>query len=66
MFTSEVIEELDDAGARFLEQHNVFGEPVTWSPPQSIIADLVLPGPNPAAISIAELHEAVTDTSASM
>lgn len=66
LFTSEVIKQLDDAGARFLEQHNVIGEPLTWSPPQSIIADLALPGPNLAAIPIAELQKAVTDTSGSM
>lgn len=32
------------------------GEPVTWQPQLDIIHDLDLPGPDPAFITITELH----------
>lgn len=65
-FTPTLLRELDYAAADFLKRHGVIGEPVTWSPPLSIIADLELPGPDPAAVSVTQLHEAMTDTTTSM
>ena len=55
-FTSEVIRALDDEATRFLHAHDVFDEPVQWSPPIGIVSDLELPGPDLAAVSISELH----------
>ena len=55
-FTPEVIRTLDGEATRFLRDHNVFDEPVQWSPPMNIISDLELPGPDLAAVSISELH----------
>ncbi len=55
-FTPEVIRTLDGEATRFLHGHNVFDEPVQWSPPMNIISDLKLPGPDLAAVSISELH----------
>jgi hypothetical protein len=65
-FTPTVIRVLDCAAADFLERHGATGEPVAWSPPLSIVGDLDLPGPDTAAISIAQLHQAFADRSASM
>ena len=62
LFTPKVARDLDGVAARFLERHNVTGEPVTWSPPLSIVSDLELPGPDPGAISISDLHKAVADS----
>ena len=61
-FTAEVMNELDAAAADFLAGNDIFDEPVTWSPPPSIVADLELPGADPRSVSITELHEAVTGT----
>ena len=64
MLTPQAVRDLDAVAEQFLEQHNVIGEPVTWSPPLSIVSDLELPGPDPAAVSIADLHQAVADQTA--
>ena len=58
-FTPDVITTLDGEATRFLRDHNVFDEPVQWSPPLSIVSDLELPGPDLAAVSIPELHLAL-------
>ena len=44
----------------------MIGEPVTWSPPLSVVSDLELPGPDPTAVSIVDLHQAVADQAAPM
>lgn len=65
-FTAEVVHNLDTAVIDFLNDNNIFGEPLTWSPPLSIVADLELPGPDPTSISIVELHNAVSSARLSM
>jgi hypothetical protein len=65
-FTPAIVRELDGDAARFLQQHNVIGEPVTWSPPLSIVADLELPGPDPTAVPISALHHLLADDDLSM
>lgn len=65
-FTPTVVRKLDDAAADFLQRHSAIGEPVTWSPPLSIIADLELPGPEPDLVSTLQLHEVIGDTTTSM
>jgi hypothetical protein len=65
-FTAEVVHNLDDAAIDFLNGNNIFGEPVTWSPPLSIVGDLELPGPDPTSISIIDLHDALSTTRLSM
>ena len=66
LFTVPVINELDDTAAQFLQRHNVIGEPLTWSPPLSLISDLELPGQDPTKVSITDLHRAITETEVSM
>jgi AraC-like DNA-binding protein len=52
---------LDEIAARFLQQHNIVDEPLTWSPPLSLVADLELPGPDVDLLSIDHLHPAILD-----
>jgi hypothetical protein len=61
-FTAEVMNKLDSAATDFLAENDICDEPVAWSPPPSIVADLELPGPDPRSVSITDLHEAVTGT----
>ncbi|WP_235672942.1 hypothetical protein [Mycolicibacterium hodleri] len=62
-FTPDLIATLDGEATRFLHDHNVFNEPVRWSPPLSIVSDLELPGPDLAAVSTSDLHLALNVTS---
>jgi hypothetical protein len=66
MLTPQIVRDLDAVAQRFLQQHNVIGEPVTWSPPLSVVSDLELPGPDQTAISIVDLHRAVADQAVPM
>lgn len=50
---------LDAVALRSLRQHNVFGEPVAWSPPLNLVADLDLPGPDVDVLSIEQFHQAI-------
>ncbi len=61
-FTPTMVRKLDDAAADFLHRHGAIGEPATWSPPLSIIADLELPGPDPDSVSTPQLHDAIDNT----
>jgi uncharacterized protein YidB (DUF937 family) len=56
-----IADRLDEIAARFLQQHNIVDEPLTWSPPLSLVADLELPGPDVGALSIEHLHRAILD-----
>jgi AraC-like DNA-binding protein len=58
-FTPDLITTLDGEATRFLHDHNVFDEPVQWSPPLNILSDLELPGPDLATVSTSELHLAM-------
>jgi hypothetical protein len=55
-FTPAVISALDEEATRFLHDHDILDEPVSWSPPLTIAGDLELPGPDPTTVSISELH----------
>jgi TniQ len=65
-FTPKMVKQLDKAAADFLKRNNVIDEPVTWSPPLSLIADIDLPGPDPTSVSTSQLHEAIRDGTTSM
>ncbi|MDT5184929.1 MAG: hypothetical protein QOI29_3087, partial [Mycobacterium sp.] len=60
LFTPTLVRELDDSARQFLQQNDVIGEPVTWSPPLSIVEDLELPIRDTASVSPAALHQAHT------
>ncbi len=50
---------LDALATRFLRQHRIFDEPVVWSPPLTLVADLDLPGPDVEALNIEQLHHVI-------
>lgn len=54
-----IADRLDAIASRFLQQHSIVDEPVTWSPPLSLVADLDLPGPDVEALDIEQLHHAI-------
>lgn len=55
--TPEQAAALDTAGADFLARHHIPDEPVSWQPPRSLYDGLRLPGIDPAAFDIHQLHE---------
>jgi hypothetical protein len=55
----ELAARLDDAAQSFLAAQGITGEPVSWPPPLRLIADLDLPGQDPASIPIPTLHQKV-------
>ena len=59
-------QELESVAAQFLARQGINGEPVAWAPPLSIVADLDLPGPDPSAVSIQELHQALSGPTVSL
>lgn len=63
MFTPAVIDALDNAGLQYLAHNNVVGEPLTWTPPRSLVKDLELPGPDLNSISVTHLHQLAQDPS---
>ncbi|MCA2247592.1 MULTISPECIES: TniQ family protein [Mycobacterium] len=54
-----IADRLDTIASRFLQQHRIVDEPVAWSPPLSLVADLDLPGPDVEALNIEVLHQAI-------
>jgi hypothetical protein len=56
-----IADQLDEVAARFLEQHKIVGEPITWSPSLELVADLELPGPDVDQMHIDDLHQALLD-----
>jgi hypothetical protein len=61
MFTPALIEALNNAGLQYLADKNVVGEPLTWTPPMSLVDDLELPGPDVGMISVKQVHQLVRD-----
>jgi hypothetical protein len=51
-----IAEQLDDIALRFLQRHKIVDEPLTWSPPLSLVADLQLPGPDVDLLNVEHLH----------
>jgi hypothetical protein len=48
---------LEKAGADFLARHHIPDEPVSWQPPHELYDGLRLPGTDPAAFDIHQLHQ---------
>lgn len=57
--TPELATALDEHGQDFLSAQGVRDEPVTWHPPTAMLDDLQLPGRDPAAVDIDELHRLI-------
>ncbi|TRW80995.1 LysR family transcriptional regulator [Mycolicibacterium sp. 018/SC-01/001] len=58
--TPHVARLLAEESRRFLRANHIH-EPPTWSPPLELVADLDLPGPDPALIKIEQLHDIAAD-----
>lgn len=54
--TALLREQLDTVAAEFLADRHIT-EPVLWSPPAALLADLPLPGLNPDTVDIGLLHQ---------
>ncbi|MFE5284904.1 LysR family transcriptional regulator [Nocardia sp. NPDC056611] len=54
--TPEIAAALDEHAAEFLAARGIDDEPVSWTPPTDLLLDLRLPGPDPAAIDVGQLH----------
>ncbi|QIX53930.1 TniQ family protein [Rhodococcus sp. DMU1] len=48
---------LDEAARRFLENHGLGAEPVSWHPPPHLLDGLHPPGPDPTTVDLATLHD---------
>ncbi|MFJ7591510.1 TniQ family protein [Streptomyces sp. NPDC097617] len=59
LHTPELTHALHQEGLVFLASHHIHDEPVTWQPAAALADGLVLPGPDPAHIDIARLHQLV-------
>jgi hypothetical protein len=57
----ELSAQLDDVAQHFLAGLGITGEPVAWQPPLSLIRDLNLPGTDPAAVDIYDLHQLINE-----
>jgi hypothetical protein len=57
----ELSTQLDGAARSFLARQGITGEPVAWQPPISLIGDLDLPGTDPAAVNIVDLHQLINE-----
>lgn len=47
---------LDEAARGFLDDQGLGAEPVSWHPPPHLLDGLGLPGPDPAAVNLVDLH----------
>ncbi|MFM8856255.1 MAG: LysR family transcriptional regulator, partial [Actinomycetota bacterium] len=54
--TTELADELNRYAEKFLIDNGIEDEPVHWTPPASFLNDPRLPGPDPDAVSIPNLH----------
>ncbi len=50
---------LDEYGRAFLAEQGVFDEPLDWRPPSAVLDGLDLPGPDPNAVDLDELHRVI-------
>ncbi|MFD7616672.1 TniQ family protein [Streptomyces sp. NPDC059802] len=57
--TPELSAALAEEAQTFLTDQRILDEPVVWQPPLALLADLELPGPDPAQIDVAHLHQLV-------
>ncbi|SII54569.1 TniQ family protein [Mycobacteroides abscessus] len=54
--TPELAKALNARAYEFLADQGIDDEPVTWHPPKGVLDGLNLPGPDPTAVLIAQLH----------
>ncbi|MDQ1245715.1 MAG: hypothetical protein QG597_82 [Actinomycetota bacterium] len=54
--TPELAHALNEHAQAFLADQGIDDEPVTWQPPAGVLDGLDLPGTDPAAVDVAELH----------
>jgi hypothetical protein len=54
--TPELARALDEHAREFLAVHGIGREPPTWHPPTDLLDGLCLPGSNPDAVDLTELH----------
>jgi hypothetical protein len=59
--TPELAAALEETARDFLARHRIRGEPVTWHPPISLLADLDLPRADLSLIEVARLHQLVRE-----
>lgn len=59
--TPGLLGQLDAAARRFLDRHQLSGEPLTWCPPTAIIENLDLPGKGPATVNTGELRRLIRE-----
>ncbi|MFV8160552.1 TniQ family protein [Mycobacterium sp. 134] len=57
--TPELAQALKEHAREFLADQNIDDEPVTWHPPKEVLDGLDLPGPDPAVVDIARLHQVI-------
>ncbi|WP_405630658.1 TniQ family protein [Streptomyces sp. NBC_01174] len=57
--TPELAQALTQEAQNFLASHRIRDEPVAWRPPLTLLAELDLPGPDPARIDVAHLHRLI-------
>ena len=50
---------LQDHAEEFLAERGIKGEPATWQPTSRFLEELKLPGPDPAAVAMPELHRLI-------
>lgn len=55
--TVEIADQLNRYAQKFLRDNGIDDEPVHWTPPAALLNDLRLPGSDPAALSIPDLHK---------
>ncbi len=54
--TAQLAQSLDEHAHAFLADQGINDEPVTWHPPNGVLHGLDLPGSDPHAVDIADLH----------
>lgn len=54
--TPDLAAQFDRAARQFLDEHGLIDEPVQWHPPLHLLAGLNLPGTDPSAVDVGELH----------
>jgi len=57
--TPELAQALNTHAEEFLAERGIEDEPGTWQPPGEVLDGLELPGPDPAAVEIPELHRVI-------
>ncbi len=59
ILTPRLASGLRESAAAFLARQHIAGEPVTWEPPAELLDELSLPGTDPGAIDLGQLHQLI-------